>query len=204
MPTPRGLRCAWGWAVAIATGQDPALGRSVEAVRRLFAAAACSVALVDEEGETLRFVASDGAGAEAIVGVTIPVSRGIAGWAAMSGQPISVRDVQTDARFARDVAESTNYVPSSILAAPMMTTEGEVMGVTSVLDPSVEEASDWTLQVLGTLASQMAMLLAGGHGPSTPSPTEALGRDVLRVVEAWQSGQPGHAGPSGTRAPGAR
>ena len=204
MPTPRGLRCAWGWAVAIATGQDPALSRSVEAVRRLFAAAACSVALVDEEGETLRFVASDGAGAEAIVGVTIPVSRGIAGWAAMSGQPISVRDVQTDARFARDVAESTNYVPSSILAAPMMTTEGEVMGVTSVLDPSVEEASDWTLQVLGTLASQMAMLLAGGHGPSTPSPTEALGRDVLRVVEAWQSGQPGHAGPSGTRAPGAR
>jgi len=204
VPTPRGLRCAWGWAVAIATGQDPALGRSVEAVRRLFAAAACSVALVDEEGETLRFVASDGAGAEAIVGVTIPVSRGIAGWAAMSGQPISVRAVQTDARFARDVAESTNYVPSSILAAPMMTTEGEVMGVTSVLDPSVEEASDWTLQVLGTLASQMAMLLAGGHGPSTPSPTEALGRDVLRVVEAWQSGQPGHAGPSGTRAPGAR
>jgi len=204
VPTPRGLRCAWGWAVAIATGQDPALGRSVEAVRRLFAAAACSVALVDEEGETLRFVASDGAGAEAIVGVTIPVSRGIAGWAAMSGQPISVRDVQTDARFARDVAESTNYVPSSILAAPMMTTEGEVMGVTSVLDPSVEEASDWTLQVLGTLASQIAMLLAGGHGPSTPSPTEALGRDVLRVVEAWQSGQPGHAGPSGTRAPGAR
>ena len=64
-------------------------------------------ALVDEEGETLRFVASDGAGAEAIVGVTIPVSRGIAGWAAMSGQPISVRDVQTDARFARDVERGT-------------------------------------------------------------------------------------------------
>jgi signal transduction protein with GAF and PtsI domain len=165
------------------------------------------VALVDEHGETLQFVASDGAGAEAIVGVTIPVTRGIAGWAAMSGQPIAVRDVQTDARFARDVAESTNYVPSSILAAPMMTAEGEVMGVTSVLDPSVEEASDWTLQVLGTLASQMAMLLAGGHGPSVssePSPTEALGRDVLRVVEAWQSGQPGPVGPPGTRAPGVR
>src|SRR6476646_5052302 len=125
-----------------APGVAPALGHGVEATRALFGAAACSIALVDQDGGTLRFVASDGAGAEAIVGVTIPVSRGIAGWAAMSGQPISVRDVQTDARFARDVAESTNYVPSSILAAPMMTTEGEVMGVTSVLDPSVEEASD--------------------------------------------------------------
>ncbi len=179
----------------IATGQDPALGRSVEAVRRLFAAAACSVALVDDDGETLRFVASDGAGAEAIVGVTIPVSRGIAGWAAMSGQPIAVRDVQTDARFARDVAESTNYVPSSILAAPMMTAEGEVMGVTSVLDPAVEETSDWTLQVLGTLASHMAMLIAGGPATPTASPMDALGRDVLRLVETWQSG---------TRAPGSR
>jgi signal transduction protein with GAF and PtsI domain len=188
----------------IATGQDPALGRSVEAVRRLFAAAACSVALVDEDGETLRFVASDGAGAEAIVGVTIPVSRGIAGWAAMSGQPIAVRDVQTDARFARDVAESTNYVPSSILAAPMMSAEGEVMGVTSVLDPAVDEASDWTLQVLGTLASHMALLLAGGPAAAAASPTDALGRDVLRVVEAWQSRQSGHTGPSGSRAPGAR
>jgi signal transduction protein with GAF and PtsI domain len=180
-------------------GYAAALGRSVEAVRRLFGAAACSVALVDEDGETLRFVASDGEGAQAIVGVTIPVSRGIAGWAAMSGQPIAVRDVQSDARFARDVAESTNYVPSSILAAPLVSPEGEVLGVTSVLDPTVDEASDWTLQVLGTLASHMAMLIglsADGGAAGESARLEALGRDVLRAVEGWQS--------SGTRGPGAR
>ncbi len=197
----------------VAEGYDAALARSVEAVRRLFGAAACSVALVDDDGGMLRFVASDGAGAAAIVGVTIPVSRGIAGWAAMSGQPIAVRDVQSDARFARDVAESTQYVPSSILAAPMMSADGEVVGVTSVLDPAVDETTDWTLDVLGTLASHVAMLLRDGAGsgagsdagsgagspaPTGPSPAslDALGRDVLRAVEAWQS--------SGSRAPGAR
>ena len=189
-------------STVIADGYDAALGRSVEAVRRLFAAAACSVALVDDDGETLLFVASDGAGAEAIVGVSIPVSRGIAGWAAMSGQPIAVRDVQSDARFARDVAESTQYVPSSILAAPMMSAEGEVVGVTSVLDASVDEASDWTLHVLGTLASHMAMLVgrtdAGtdARARQVTGSLDDLGRDVLGVVEAWQS--------SGSRAPGAR
>jgi signal transduction protein with GAF and PtsI domain len=174
----------------IAPGYDPVLGKSVEAVRGLFAAAACSVALVDEDGGELTFVASDGAGAHEIVGVSIPVSRGIAGWAAMSGQPIAVRDVQADPRFARDVAESTHYVPSAILAAPLMTAEGEVLGVTSVLDPAVDEASDWTLQVLGTLASHMAMLLrpaAAEPGGATPGqPYDALGRDVVRLVEAWQ------------------
>src|SRR4051812_45664225 len=130
----------------IATGQDPALGHSVEAVRRLFAAGACSVALVDEDGETLRFVASDGGGGEAFVGVTSPLPRGIAGGGGMWGQQMAVRDAQADARCARGVAESTNSVPSSILAAPMMTVDGEVMGVTSVLDPAVDEASDWSLQ----------------------------------------------------------
>jgi signal transduction protein with GAF and PtsI domain len=174
--------------VVTAPEYEESLGRSVEAVRGLFAAAACSVAVVDDDGETLTFVASDGAGADAIVGMSIPVSRGIAGWAAMSGQPIAVRDVQSDARFARDVAESTDYVPTSILAAPLVSPAGDVLGVTSVLDPAVDEASDWTLQVLGTLASHMALLLAtdGGTAP-TAAPLDALGRDVLRVVEAWQA-----------------
>ena len=92
---------------------------SVAAVRALFGAAACSCALVDPDGATLTFVAADGAGAAEIVGVELPVGRGIAGWAVMSGQPIAVRDVRADPRFARDVAESTHYVPECILAAPM-------------------------------------------------------------------------------------
>ncbi len=185
----------------IAPGYDAALARSVEAVRGLFAAAACSVALVDSDGGELRFVVSDGAGAEGIVGVSIPVSRGIAGWAAMSGQPIAVRDVQADPRFARDVAESTHYVPSAILAAPLMSPEGDVVGVTSVLDPSIDESSDWTLHVLGTLASHMALLLrpspaaagtdgdaehGGGQTDEQTDGLDDLGRDVLAVVEAWR------------------
>jgi signal transduction protein with GAF and PtsI domain len=174
----------------VATLED-VLGRSVRATRSLFAAAACSVALVDDEGETLTYVVADGAGAEQIVGVTIPVGRGIGGWAAMSGQPIAVRDVQTDARFARDVAESTNYVPSALLAAPLVTPAGEVIGVTSVLDPSVDEASDWTLHVLGTLASQMAQLVtvvrAATPATAADQALDDLGREVLRAVRHWQS-----------------
>lgn len=171
---------------------DPALGRCVEATRALFGAAACSVALVDAAGETLGFVASDGAGSEEIVGVSIPVSRGIAGWAAMSGQPIAVRDVRSDSRFARDVAESTHYVPTAILAAPMVDRDGEVLGVVSVLDPVVDESSDWTLHVLGTIAGLVALVVTG-RAPSGPAhdgddtPLARLGRDVLRLVESWES-----------------
>lgn len=154
---------------------------SVAAIRALFDAAACSCALADEEGAALEFVAANGAGAGDIVGVTIPVGRGIAGWAAMSGQPIAVRDVQTDPRFARDIAEATNYVPTAILAAPLISPSGEVLGVVSVLDPRVDEASDWTLTVLGTLAAHMALLV--GQSASATSALATLGAEVLAVVE---------------------
>ena len=179
-----------------ASGVDAVLGRCVEATRTLFGAAACSIALVDGDGSALAFVASDGAGAEEIVGVTIPVSRGIAGWAAMSGQPIAVRDVQSDARFARDVAESTNYVPTAIYAAPMIDSDGEVLGVVSVLDPVVDETSDWTLNVLGTIAGLMALVATATAGASGAGsqPLAQLGSDVLRLVASWQAGESGRSG----------
>ncbi len=160
---------------------------SVAAIRSLFDAAACSCALADEEGASLEFVAADGAGAGDIVGVSIPVGRGIAGWAAMSGQPIAVRDVQTDARFARDVAEATNYVPTSILAAPLISPRGEVLGVVSVLDAGIDEASDWSLTVLGTLAAHMALVV--GRSASEESALAALGAELLEAVSRHRAAE---------------
>jgi signal transduction protein with GAF and PtsI domain len=160
----------------------------VAAVRRLYDAAACSCALVDEAGETLTFVASDGVGAEQITGVSRPVSRGIAGWAVMSGQPLAVRDVAADARFARDVAESTSYVPTSILAAPMFDGSGEAMGVLSVLDPGIDQASDWTLAVLGTLATQISLVASASQQPGGAdlAGLADLGRRVLELSEGYR------------------
>jgi signal transduction protein with GAF and PtsI domain len=162
------------------------LNRAVASVRSLFGAAACSVGLTDAAGTDLEFVAADGEGAEQIIGVRLPVSRGIAGWAAMSGQPIAVRDVVADPRFARDVAESTHYVPTSLLAAPIFDTDGEVVGVLSVLDPTVDATADWTLAVLGTLAALVGQVVGGG-APATSSPLEDLGRRVLEAVARYDA-----------------
>ena len=164
------------------------LRRSVAAVRALFGASACSCALVVEEVSTLTFVAADGAGADKIIGVKLPISRGIAGWAVMSGQPIAVRDVAADARFARDVAEQTEYVPTSVLAAPMFDSAGEALGVLEVLDPGVDEASDWLLAVLGTLASAAAGReeLVRARGASADTALEGLARQVLAAVSTYE------------------
>lgn len=148
---------------------------NLAATRRLFGSAACSFAQVEPDGATLRFVAADGAGAAAIVGVTLPVSRGIVGWVALSGEPIQVGDVMSDSRFARDVAESTNYVPTTILAAPVVDAQGEIAGVIEVLDPQ-DRGTDagYDLAVLELVAAQLAAIIR------LAAQYEALGSGLLR------------------------
>jgi signal transduction protein with GAF and PtsI domain len=142
------------------TSLETELTRAAAGVRQLFDAAACSVALVDPDSETLRFVAADGAGASAIIGVELPINRGIAGWVVMAGQGIATQDVSSDRRFARDIAEATAYVPSSILAAPLLDLEGNVVGVIEVLDPSLGPLDTGrALDLLGTVGDQLAAIV---------------------------------------------
>jgi GAF domain-containing protein len=114
-------------------GHAELLQAVTQAVRELFSAAACSLALVDQDGERLEFVAAAGAGAEQLVGMRISAGQGIAGWVLASGQPIELSDVARDPRFARDVAERTGYVPRSILAMPVEGSQ-QTLGVLEVLD----------------------------------------------------------------------
>lgn len=160
------------------------LTRSVAAVRELFDAAACSCALANPDGAALTFSAADGVGAAEVIGVEVPVGRGLVGWTAMSGQPVAVRDVRTDARFARDIAESTGYVPTTILAAPFVDPDGEIVGVLEVLDPGIDTSGDWPLAVLGTLASQLWAIVAGAGPSDSDQRYTALGRRVAELVEA--------------------
>lgn len=168
----------------------PALTGAVTAIRELFSAAATSFARTTEDGEHLVFVAADGAGADRIVGVELPVGRGIAGFAAMSGQSIAVADVQRDPRFARDVAESTEYVPRTILAAPVFA-DGDVAGVLSVLDPAVDASSGWTLSVLGTLGTLVAALMqAPEPAPVSPASPDVQDLDLSAALESLSSRGP--------------
>jgi signal transduction protein with GAF and PtsI domain len=156
---------------------DDELHAAAARVRQLFDAAGCSVALIDPGGSSLTFRAADGEGAGAIVGVSLPLSRGIVGWVALTGQGIAVGEVTKDARFAGDVAEMTNYVPDVIFAVPLDTESRGVVGVIEVLDPRYA-ATDTAqaLNVLGTVAGQLASIvaLAGAY--------DALGRSLLSAA----------------------
>jgi GAF domain-containing protein len=96
-------------------------------------AQAASIALYDATVDRLVFRAASGPAAGDIVGLSIEPAVGIAGYAFSSGQPLAVADVSTDPRFERSVAEASGYVPSSLLAVPIVGTEAS-LGVLEALD----------------------------------------------------------------------
>jgi GAF domain-containing protein len=161
---------------ALAPSGHEALLESITATaRNIFGAAACSVALLDEESEELVFYVASGAGAADVTGMRIPATHGIAGYVLMSGQPIAIQDVRSDPRFAADVAETTGYVPRSILAMPLETDQATI-GVISVLDRTSSEARD--MELLSLFARQAALAIENSRVFND------LGRTLIGTLES--------------------
>ncbi len=131
----------------------------VDAAAQIFGAAAASVSLVDEQQQTLEFKVAYGAGRDDVVGMRLPVDRGIAGYVAMTGQAIAVSNVHTDPRFQHDFAQSTGYVPRSIMATPLLLGD-RVIGVMEVLDKlDAPTFGMQDMELLGVFARQAALAI---------------------------------------------
>jgi GAF domain-containing protein len=148
-----------GGRAVLPRSNDVLLQSIVEAAARIFGGAAASILLVNEEKRTLEFRVAYGAANRDLVGMSFPLDHGIAGYVAMTGQPIAVSDVQRDARFNREFAEATGYVPRSILATPLLSGE-RVIGVMEVLD-KIDGASFGMqdMELLGIFAAQAALAI---------------------------------------------
>jgi GAF domain-containing protein len=140
-------------------GRDELLRSIAATARETFQAVACSLAVLEPDEEHLLFRVAVGVGADDIVGRRLPVGRGIAGWAASSGEAIAVENVESDPRFARDLAESTGYVPRSIMVVPAEV-EDHLYGVIEILDRgSTGGAQEPGLSTLALFGHQAALVL---------------------------------------------
>lgn len=153
---------------------------------RVFQAKACSVALL--EGDELIYTHASGDGADTIVGTRLPTSRGLAGFAISGGQPVAVPDVQSDPRFARDVAEATGYMPQALIAAPLQTQRGSY-GVLTVLDPTVTGAVGERLLELVTLLAHQAALTVEASGTGQAPPARDQRAELVRIVQSLPEDQ---------------
>jgi GAF domain-containing protein len=172
---------------AVLPGSSDALLNSiVEAAAKIFGAAAASIMLVNESEGVLEFKVTYGASNRDLIGTRIPLNQGIAGYVAMSGQPIAISDVAQDTRFNRDFARSTGYVPRSILATPLLAGD-RVVGVMEVLDKiNAPSFGMQDMELLGLFAHQAALAIDMAQSIDNLNDTILLSLKRLAAIE------PGH------------
>ena len=157
----------------------------VDVARSIFGAQAASIFLYDEEADELVFEAVAGQGGDTLVGARFPSSTGIAGFALVTRQPLVVDDLDNDPRFSRDRAAATGFVPTSIVASPLLHDE-RTLGVLSVLDRDPERPFGVAeLDVLSRFSTQAAIgldLLLSARRARTALDGEGNGSVVARIA----------------------
>jgi GAF domain-containing protein len=147
-----------GRAVLPATNQA-LLQSIVEAAARIFGAVAAAIALLSEDGQFLEFKVAYNTIHQNIIGMRFPSGQGIAGYVAMTGQPLAVANVADDARFNSGFAQQSGYVPKTILAVPLAS-DGHIIGVMEALDKtSGESFTIQDMELLSIFAGQAAMAI---------------------------------------------
>ncbi|MFE9855414.1 GAF domain-containing protein [Streptomyces sp. NPDC005780] len=174
-----------GPATRAGSAERDLLQSVVETARAIFGAAASSVLLHDEDADELVFQAVAGEGEESLVGSRFPAGRGLAGWVLVSGEPMVADDLRNQGMFARDVAQSTGYVPDALMAAPLAHRD-RVLGVLEVLDPVEQSRSSLSeLDLLALFARQAAAALAvvaERRSDAAPSAVQARSLELVTAL----------------------
>jgi GAF domain-containing protein len=154
--------------------QTTLLRSIVGATVAIFEAEAASISLYRPASDTLEFVVACGNQGQGVVGLSIPASEGIAGYAFSGGEAIAIADPEADPRFGKDFSQGTGYVPRSILAVPMQSGQ-RVLGVLEVLDKRGGPFTMSDMALGSTFAEQAAIAIQLG--------ARALdARDVLHTI----------------------
>ncbi|MGC9317292.1 MAG: CHASE2 domain-containing protein [Armatimonadota bacterium] len=121
-------------------------------------AEACSLLLMEPDGEALRFEVALGDKGHMLKDIRLRVGEGLAGLAAATREPIISDDVREDERWSRDVAYAIDYETESIACVPMVLRD-RVLGVIEVINKRGGRFGDYDIQLLQVIANQSALFL---------------------------------------------
>ncbi|MFY9552114.1 MAG: protein kinase [Thermoanaerobaculia bacterium] len=96
----------------------------------------------------------------AVKPIRLPIGQGIAGTAAQTGQVINTVDAYRDPRFDKRTDASSGFKTMSILAAPMRTPRGEIVGVVEILNKRRRNFTREDEEFLAEVATHAALAVA--------------------------------------------
>jgi two-component system, NtrC family, sensor histidine kinase KinB len=113
---------------------DDVFKRILEQVSHALQVDAVSLALIDHQREMLDFRASTGSGRQNVLGLQLPLGKGVAGWVAQQGQAVIVPNAYEDPRFYPEIDRRTGFITRAIACSPIIS-QGQVIGILEAINP---------------------------------------------------------------------
>ncbi len=93
--------------------------------------------------------------------IRLPIGKGIAGTVAETGNIINTADAYKDSRFDSRIDESSGFRTQSILAVPMRTPRGEIVGVVEILNKRRRDFTKEDEEFLAEVGTHAALAVEG-------------------------------------------
>ncbi len=145
-----------GSALGNALHIDDLLDIIVEKTTELMGAERSTLFLIDGRTQELWSKVVQGS---VNIEIRLQLGQGIAGWVALTGKSLNIRDAYRDPRFNPKVDESTGYQTRNILCQPIRNLQGHIIGVIQVLNKLVGAFSDEDEYLMSAIASQAAIAI---------------------------------------------
>ena len=159
----------------------------VQTAAMVTSAQAASLLLLDARAGHLVFRVAIGPKAAEVRQFTVPLGRGIVGFVAETGQPMAVSNVAEDPRFFREIAQSVQYIPESILCVPLRRGDS-IIGVLELLDKTGGSFGAQDMEIAGRFAQHLAFALDQSRGAEDVSELLIAGLRRLAGGQGISSG----------------
>jgi len=134
-------------AITTTLDLDEVLQRILQQVTLALQVEAVSLALIDPQDNSLRFMASTNQVAPGMSGLRLGSDEGIAGWVIREGYGVIIPDTTIDARFRPEFDRQIGFLTRAVVCAPI-TARGKVIGVLEAINPSQGSFEPDSLQML--------------------------------------------------------
>lgn len=135
---------------------DQLLELIINTATTMMRAKASSLLLLDHKTHKLYFKVATGEKKEEVRKFEINLGQGIAGYVALTGEPLLIPDVRKDDRWYKKISESIGFETKSIACVPMKVGQ-DIIGVVEIIDKEdgteIQEKDMQTLNAFAALAS---------------------------------------------------
>lgn len=133
-------------------------------IHQIIGCEAWSVLIMDRDDATvLNFAAAYGPIKEQLMGIRIPVGKGIAGWVAKHRQPLIVNHAKDDPRFFNKIDQALQFVTRDILCAPLIS-RSRAIGVIEMVNSTKENGfSEADLDLIQVLVNPAAVAIENAY-----------------------------------------